>query len=243
MSIRENIKQVQDNIADACARANRDPAEVRLVAVTKRKPVEDVLAALAAGVQHFGENRVEEAEEKIPKVAERLGDLPEPVWHMVGHVQSRKTKDVLPLFPVIHSLDSVKLANKMARYATEMNHTPEVFIQVNVAGEEQKYGFWGANWQRDKAVRAALLDDIGEAVSLDGLRVRGLMTLAPFGAPDDELRAVFQSLAALKAELESHFEIDLPDLSMGMTDDYPIAIEEGATIVRVGRAIFGEREY
>lgn len=243
MSISENIQQVQENIAAACARANRDPSEVQLVAVSKRKPVADVLAALAAGVQHFGENRVEEAQEKIPAIAEQLGDLPEPVWHMVGHVQSRKTSDVLPLFRVTHSLDSVKLAQKMVRVAAELHQKPEVFIQVNVSGEAQKYGFQGANWQQDKAVRAALLDELGQIFILDGLRVRGLMTMAPYGAPERELRAVFTSLAALQAELESQFDVTLPDLSMGMTDDYPIAIEEGATVVRVGRAIFGEREY
>ena len=243
MTIAENIKTVQDNIAAACLRANRNPDSVTLVAVSKRKPLVNVLDALHAGVQHFGENRVEESQEKIPAVAAQLGDLPQPIWHMVGHVQSRKTKDVLPLFSVIHSLDSVKLANRMAKHAKELDVKPSLFIQVNVSGEEQKYGFNGQNWQTNTAVKAALFDELREVLSLDALHIRGLMTMAPYGAPDDELRAVFRSLAMLKAALEEELNVTLPDLSMGMTDDYAIAIEEGATVVRVGRAIFGEREY
>ncbi len=242
-TIADNVQQVQQAIDAACARANRDPAEITLVAVSKRKPIAAVLAAMDAGVQHFGENRVEASQEKIPVVMERLGDGPQPVWHMVGHIQSRKTKDVLPLFPVIHSLDSVKLAEKIARIVAEDGLTPpDVFIQVNVAGEDQKYGFAGANWQHDPAVREALMAEIGQVLALDALQTRGLMTMAPYGAPDAELRAVFASLAELKAEVEQVFGVTLPDLSMGMTDDYPLAIEEGATLVRVGRAIFGERD-
>jgi PLP dependent protein len=242
-TIADNIRQVQESIAAACARANRDPAEITLVAVSKRKPVDAVLAALEAGVQHFGENRVEESQEKVPAVAQRLSGDRQPVWHMVGHIQSRKTKDVLPLFPVIHSVDSVKLAEKINRIVTDDSLTPPgVFIQVNVAGEDQKYGFDGSGWQADAGVRESLLEEIGQVLALEGLRPRGLMTMAPYGAPEADLRAVFASLAALKAEVEQVFGVGLPDLSMGMTDDYPLAIEEGATIVRVGRAIFGERD-
>ncbi|MEM6528654.1 MAG: YggS family pyridoxal phosphate-dependent enzyme [Chloroflexota bacterium] len=242
-TIADNIKQVQENIAAACARAGRNPAEITLVAVSKRKPVVNVLDALAAGVQHFGENRVDEIESKVPEVAEQLGDRPEPVWHWVGHLQSRKTKDVLPLFPWMHSLDSVKLAGKMQRFAEDENLTPQVFIQVNVSGEQQKYGFDGSAWQTASAQKDALMDEFRQILAFDRLQVRGLMTMAPYGVPEADLRAVFQSLAALKAEAEQTLDVQWPDLSMGMTDDYPIAIEEGATIVRVGRAIFGEREY
>ena len=242
-SIAANIKQVRETIAAACARAGRDPDEITLVAVSKRKPLTSVLEALRAGVQHFGENRVKEAQEKIPVLMNNLNDLPEPTWHMVGHIQSRKTKDVLSLFSVTHSLDSVKLAEKMNTIAAEKDQRPQVFIQVNIAGEDQKYGFQGENWQMDADVREALMSEVAQVLQLEALDVRGLMTMAPYGAPEDELRAVFASLAALKAAIEDEFDVTLPDLSMGMTDDYPIAIEEGATVIRVGRAIFGERKY
>lgn len=244
MSIADNVKAVQDRIADACARAGRSPDDITLVAVSKRKPVEDVLTALQAGVQHFGENRVEESSTKLPAVAEQLTDLPQPIWHFVGHIQSRKTKDVLPMFPVLHSLDSLKLAEKIARQMADADHPPpKVFVQVNVSGEEQKYGFPANGWKSSVEIREVFMAQLSQILALDGLDVRGFMTMAPYGAPEAELRAVFASLAALKAEAESQLKVDLPDLSMGMTDDYPIAIEEGATVVRVGRALFGEREY
>lgn len=243
MTVADNVKQVQDTIAAACARANRDPSEVTLVAVSKRKPVADVLAALRAGVTHFGENRLEESATKLPAVAEQCGNLPPPNWHFVGHVQSRKAKEILPLFTVIHSVDSLKLAEKMARIAGETETHPAVFIQVNIAGEDQKYGFDGYNWQQQTATRDHLLRQVQQVLALPHLTVRGLMTMAPYGAPEAELRAVFASLAALRNEVNSRLKVTLPDLSMGMTDDYPIAIEEGATVVRVGRALFGEREY
>ncbi len=239
----DNVQQVRENIAAACARANRDPNEITLVAVSKKKPVSDVLAALQAGVHHFGENRLSESQSKLPAVADQLAGQPAPHWHFVGHIQSRKAKDILSLFPVIHSLDSLKLANKIARIADELPHTPAVFIQVNVSGEKQKYGFQGENWQTDPAVRDALFDQMRQITSLGQLHIRGLMTLAPYGAPEATLRGVFASLAALRAELQTELDIPLPDLSMGMTDDYPIAIEEGATVIRVGRALFGERQY
>ena len=241
-SIAGNIQRVQDNIADACARVNRDPSSVTLVAVSKRKPAEDVLAALAAGVQHFGENRVEEAEQKLPAVAAQLGDLPAPVWHMVGHVQSRKAAEVAAMFSQVHSVDSVRLARRLNRFAVERRGRLSVFVQVNVAGEKQKYGFDGANWQTDSAVRDTLFRAFQQITAFDALDVRGLMTMAPYGASERVLRGVFTSLAALKLTLEGELKVTLPDLSMGMTDDYPLAIEAGATVVRVGRAIFGERD-
>lgn len=241
-TIHENVQRVQETIAAACDRANRDPSEVTLVAVSKRKPVDDVLAALAAGVRHFGENRLEEAEAKLPAVTSRLNTLPSPTWHMVGHIQSRKAKDVLPLFPVLHSIDSLKLAEKVSRIVVTQQVRPSVFLQVNVSGEPQKYGFDGANWEQDADLRKRLFTELQTIMALDGLQVRGLMTMAPFGAPEAVLRNVFRSLARLNTALANELGQPLHDLSMGMTDDYPLAIEEGATVVRVGRAIFGERD-
>jgi pyridoxal phosphate enzyme (YggS family) len=244
MTIADNVRAVQDRIADACAKVGRNPDEITLVAVSKRKPVDAVIEALQAGVQHFGENRVEESVVKLPAVAAQLGELPEPIWHFVGHVQSRKTKEVLPLFPVIHSLDSVKLAQKVSRMVTENGqHAPQLYVQVNVSGEKQKYGFPANGWEKNPQIRDTFIEQLRQILVLEGLDVRGFMTMAPYGAPEAELREVFTSLAALKAESESQLKVHLPDLSMGMTDDYPIAIEEGATVVRVGRALFGEREY
>lgn len=240
--IADNVKRVQERIADACAQAARDPSEITLVAVSKRKPAEDILAALAAGVQHFGENRVEEAEIKIPQVHSALAqqaDVAPPVWHMIGHIQSRKSKHVPPLFRVVHSVDSVKLARQLSA----LGGAPlDVFVQVNVSGEPQKYGFEGYGWQRDVQRYEALCAAFGELLRLPTLRVRGLMTMAPFDAPEPELRSVFASLAQLREALAKQFDVSLPDLSMGMTDDYPSAILEGATVIRVGRAIFGERD-
>lgn len=240
-SISDNIKRVQERIAEACVRAHRDPDSVTLVAVSKRKPTDAILDALAAGVQHFGENRVQESQTKLPQVAAQLNDLPPPIWHMIGHVQSRQAKYLVPLFSVFHAVDSVRLAQKMSKLAQEEQRQLDIFVQVNVSGEVQKYGLHGADWRKNSATVDQLVADVGHIMAQPNLHLRGLMTMAPYDAPEAELRTVFASLAALKSELESQLSVTLPDLSMGMTDDYPIAIEEGATVVRVGRAIFGER--
>jgi PLP dependent protein len=237
--IADNIKRVQDQIADACARAKRDPAEVTLVAVSKRKPVSAIQAALAAGVQHFGENRVEEASEKIPQVR---ADAPQPIWHMVGHIQSRKAKQVVPLFNVVQSVDSLKLAKKLSSLAQEQHLLLDALLEVNTSGEAEKYGFAAHNWQADAEVRATLWDEMREVLALPNLNVRGLMTMAPFYEDMQATRPTFVGLAELRAALYADFSADLPELSMGMTNDYPVAIEEGATLIRIGRAIFGERD-
>lgn len=239
MTIAQNIHLIRQTVAAAAARAGRDPAAVTLIAVSKTWPAEAVVEAAAAGVQHFGENRVEEAEVKIPAVSARVSD---PLtWHMIGHVQSRKAKDVAPLFHVIHSVDTVKLAQKFSTLGVERQQPVEVLLEVNVSGESAKHGFNGAGWASDPAVRTALWADVQQIAALPGLRLRGLMTMAPIVPDAEQARPVFSSLAALRAALQDAFQVALPDLSMGMTDDYPVAVEEGATLIRVGRAIFGER--
>ena len=239
MSITENLETVRQSIVDACARVGRDPQTVTLIAVSKTSPVEAVVEAAAAGAQHFGENRVEEAEWKIPAVAAQLSTGVN--WHMIGHIQSRKAKDVAPLFQVVHSVDTLKLAQKFSALGME-RHTPlEILLEVNVSGEEAKHGFDAANWSSDAAVKNAFWGQLEQIVALPGLRLRGLMTMAPIVDDAEQARPVFASLAALRGAIQESFKITLPDLSMGMTDDYPVAIEEGATLVRVGRAIFGER--
>lgn len=234
--IAENIAQVQASIAQACERAGRSPQSVTLVAVTKTKPVTMIREAIDAGLRHFGENRVEEASEKIPQIT-----TPDVHWHMIGHVQSRKAKQVVPLFDLIHSLDSLKLADKYARLAQEHNRTLNVLLQMNVSGEESKEGLDAVNWEADADKRAALWAETRAIAALPALNITGLMTVAPFTDDEGIIRPVFASLRRLRDALSEELARPLPQLSMGMTDDYPIAIEEGATIIRIGRAIFGER--
>lgn len=240
MTIADNIKRVEDSLGAACAKVGRDPAEITLVAVSKQQSVESIVAAAAAGIRHFGENRVEEAEDKIAAVNKQAA---QPItWHMVGHVQSRKAKRALPLFDLVQSVDSLRLARKFSSLAQAREQTLEVLLEINVSGEASKYGLRGYNCCGHSATKDALWREVGEILSLEGLRARGLMTMAPYGAPPETIRGVFAGLFALRQALASDFSISLPVLSMGMTDDYAIAIEEGATMVRIGRAIFGERK-
>lgn len=238
--IHENITQVRAEIDAACRRVGRDPATVTLIAVSKQKSVAAVLAALEAGVQHFGENRVEESEWKIPQVVAQASA--KPLWHMIGHLQSRKAKALPGLFDVLHSLDSVKLAEKLSQQLVQIGSTLDVLLQMNVSGELSKEGFHAVGWQTDAAVFSALCAQVAIISQLPGLRLRGLMTMAPIAEDLEIVRPFFASLAALRAALSTELQIALPDLSMGMTDDYPVAIEEGATFVRIGRALFGERQ-
>jgi PLP dependent protein len=239
MTIHKNLERVQAQIGEACTKVGRDPQAVTLVAVSKTHPASSVLEAAAAGTLHFGENRVEEAEVKIPLVKGQT--TRQLKWHMVGHLQSRKAKDAAPLFDTIHSIDTLKLAEKLSRHATEFGRTIDVMLEINIAGEENKYGFPANNWEHDDEIRAALFAQAKQIRMLPNLQVVGLMTMAPIVAQMEEARPVFAGLARLRLALQMEIGAALPELSMGMTDDYPIAIEEGATIVRIGRAIFGER--
>lgn len=240
MSIADRLAEVHSIIAAACQRAGRAPADVRLVAVSKTHPPALILEALQAGAQHLGENRVEEAESKIPAVRS-LTDRP-ATWHMIGHIQSRKARDVAALFDWVHSVDSLKLASRLSAPSVEQRRRLPVLLEVNVSGEESKYGFQAVGWEKNPAVRDALWREVEQIVSLPGLDVRGLMTMAPIVPLMEQTRPVFASLRGLRDALSTSLGLPLPELSMGMTDDYPVAIEEGATIVRIGRALFGERE-
>ena len=239
MTITENIQEVRQRIVDACAKSGRHPDEVTLIAVSKTNPPEALIKALTAGAQHFGENRVEEAESKIPIVNAQVSKP--PTWHMIGHVQSRKAKEVVPLFQYVHSVDTLKLAQKFSTLSMEQGKQLNVLLEINVSGEEAKHGFVAVNWAMDEVVRRELWSQIEQVLALPGLHICGLMTMAPIVADPEEARPVFASLSKLRQAFQSDFSVTLPDLSMGMTDDYPVAIEEGATFVRVGRAIFGER--
>jgi pyridoxal phosphate enzyme (YggS family) len=228
-SITANLQRVRGRIAAAAERVGRDPAEITLVAVTKTHSPEVILAAYEVGLRHFGENRVEEA-------AGKVGDLPEDItWHMVGHLQSRKAALAVDLFDIVHSVDSVKLARRLDRFCSERGQTMPVLLEVNVSGEASKYGFPIAD-------RDTLGAAIAEMLSLSHVRVEGLMTMAPIVTDPEDTRPVFRSLRELRDALATRFpQIEWRHLSMGMTDDFEVAIEEGATLVRIGRAIFGPR--
>jgi pyridoxal phosphate enzyme (YggS family) len=243
MTICENVAAVQARIADACRKAGRDPASVTLIAVSKTHPPEDVLTALACGLQHFGENRVEESSIKLPAVSART-EAP-LTWHMIGHLQSRKARDAAALFDWVHSVDTVRLANKLSTAVADLRpeRSMQVFLEVNVSGEASKSGFDAAEWASSTAQQRELVQSVQQILALPGLNVRGLMTMAPVVEDAEQARPVFSSLRRLRDFLVAETGCPLSDLSMGMTDDYPVAIEEGATFVRVGRAIFGERIY
>ena len=231
-SLQANLIRVQERIAAAAARVGRDVATITLVAVSKTHPVEALLTAYELGVRHFGENRVEEASAKLPAFKQVIAD-PAVVFHMIGHIQSRKAEDVARLFDRVHSVDSMKLAQRLARFAAK---PLPILLEVNVSGEESKYGFDGAR-------RAELFDAVETISQLPPLRLDGLMTMAPIVENPEEARPVFRALRELRDEIAVRYPaLALPHLSMGMTDDFEVAIEEGATLVRVGRAIFGERE-
>ncbi len=237
--IGENITRVRERITAACQRVGRSPEEITLVAVTKTRPVSEIREAIEHGITDFGENRFEEAAEKIPALADQSVR-----WHMIGHVQSRKSREVAALgFHLIHSLDTVKLARRYSQFAVENGMTLPVLLEMNVSGETTKSGWIAYNWEKEDAVRLTLWHDIETVLSLPGLQVQGLMTMAPIVEQMEAARPVFQSLAALRNALRERYpDTAWPHLSMGMTDDFDVAIEEGATLVRIGRAIFGERE-
>lgn len=238
MNVADNLRAVNERIGAACQRANRSPDEVILVAVSKKKSLALMQSAYDAGVRHFGENRLEEATQKMQQWT--VADVQ---WHMIGHVQSRKARALTALrFGLIHSLDSMKMATRYDRLATEQGLRLPVLMQVNVSGEATKSGWSAYNWQEDDAVRASLWHDIEQLLSLAALDIQGLMTMAPIVDAPEATRPVFRALAELRQRLQQDFDtIQWQHLSMGMTDDFEVAIEEGATIIRVGRAIFGER--
>jgi pyridoxal phosphate enzyme (YggS family) len=216
--IRAGIAGVEARIAAACAASGRARGDVRLVAVTKTFPAADVDHAVAAGMTDVGENKVQEARDKKPLVQGSAR------WHLIGHLQSNKVKDAVRLFDVIQAVDSAELAEKVARAAESAGKRQEILLQVNIGGEEQKSG-------AARADAAQLVKRIG---ALPAVHLSGLMAIPPAGEPE-ETRRYFRDLRAMRDDL------GLTELSMGMTDDFTVAIEEGATIIRVGRAIFGNR--
>ncbi|MDW8297718.1 MAG: YggS family pyridoxal phosphate-dependent enzyme [Anaerolineae bacterium] len=236
----QRLEAVRREIADACRRVGRSPDSVTLVAVSKTQPSAVILEAIRHGQLDFGENRVEEALEKIAEIGSAAK------WHMIGHVQSRKARDVVALFDYVHSLDSARLAERYARLLAEGGRGDarpfRVLIEVNISGEPSKYGVLAANWQHNRAVRQTLWSEVQRMVGLPLVQVEGLMTMAPVVSEPEQARPYFASLRLLRDALADDFpQANWHMLSMGMSDDYTVAIEEGATHVRIGRAIFGER--
>jgi pyridoxal phosphate enzyme (YggS family) len=235
-SIRVNYERVLEQIATAARRSGRDPGEVRLVVVTKSQPVEVVRAAIEAGARILGENYPEEAVTKIQAVAGQSA----VEWHMIGHVQSRKARLVVDQFALLHSLDSLKLARRLDRFAAEANRVVPVLLEFNVGGEASKAG-WDAS---DKDRWEAFLPDVSSIVELPNLRVQGVMTMPPLERDPEDARRFFQKLRRLRDRLAARFlQAGWGELSMGTSSDYPVAVEEGATLVRVGTAIVGARKY
>jgi len=225
--IATQLAAVQEAMAAAANAAGRDPSTVRLVAVSKTHPASAVAAAAAAGQHVFGESRVQEAREKIPACPPGLD------WHFIGHLQKNKVRQALPLFTFFHSIDSTPLALAVDRIAGETGQTVAGLLEVNISGEETKYGF----------TPAQLRTEFPALAQLPHLRIRGLMTMAPYSDNPEDARPVFRALRELRDELQTAHACSLPELSMGMSGDFAPAIAEGATLVRIGSSIFGERPH
>ncbi|MCY3763981.1 MAG: YggS family pyridoxal phosphate-dependent enzyme [Gemmatimonadetes bacterium] len=227
-SISENLKRVRERISRAAERAGRQAHDITLVAVSKTKPAEAIVEAAAAGVRVVGENRVQEAERKV-------GDVTDVVaWHLVGHLQRNKVKSALRLFEMIHSVDSLRLAKEIGKRAVQAGISARTLVQVNTSGADSQFG----------AEPDATVDLVGRISELEGVGVEGLMTIGQFLPDPEAVRPCFVQLRELGEEIAAaRFEgVSMAHLSMGMTGDFEVAIEEGATMVRVGSAIFGARQ-
>jgi pyridoxal phosphate enzyme (YggS family) len=224
-SIAENLNRVRTQIATAAAKSGRSAEDVELVAITKTHPTEKVREAIEASQTLFGESRVQEARAKVPELPSNIR------WHFVGHLQKNKVRQALPLFEMIHSVDSLALAQDINRIAEEEGLYPLVLLEVNLAGEGSKFGFSPDD----------LRGKMEALLALPRLSIEGLMCIPPLAVESEDSRKFFVQLRQLRDSLEKEFSVKLPQLSMGMTQDFPIGIEEGATLVRVGTAIFGER--
>lgn len=242
-TLTERLTAVRERIAAAARRVNRDPATIRLVGVTKAHPADVIRAALEAGLCDVGENRVQEAEAKMTALEAERQRL---TWHLIGHLQTNKAKKAAMLFDVVHSVDSLRLAQMLDQHAAEVRRDAQgrlpILLQVNVSGEATKFGFDLDGWETRLDIYERFCADVERTLALPHLDVRGLMTIAPWGPDPEQARPIFRAVRRLRDNLAQRFPAAAwRELSMGMTDDFEVAIEEGATIVRIGRAIFGER--
>ena len=227
--IKENIEAVQANIEAACQKAGRDPGEVTLIAVSKTKPLSDIEEAIDCGMMEFGENKVQELVDKIEHVSRPVH------WHLIGHLQTNKVKYIADKGLLIHSVDSVKLAKEIQKEAVKKQADCDILLEVNVAQEESKFGF----------TCEEVPDAVAEIAQLSNVHIQGLMTIAPFVENPEDNRVIFAKLHKLLLDIKSRNidNVNMNVLSMGMTNDYTVAVEEGATMVRVGTGIFGARNY
>jgi pyridoxal phosphate enzyme (YggS family) len=228
MEIEENIRSLRENIARIAEKVKRNPEKIEIVAVSKTVEVERIKEALKCGIKIIGENKVQEAEEKFCKISEKFGK------HLVGHLQTNKVKKAIGLFDMIQSLDSLKLANEISKRALEGGKVMDVLVEVNTSGEESKFGL-----KPDE-----VLDFVKNISELKGIKVKGLMTVGLFTSDIQKARPCFKSLKGIfeRIKTENILGIDMKYLSMGMTSDYEVAIEEGSNMLRIGTAIFGERK-
>jgi pyridoxal phosphate enzyme (YggS family) len=225
VDIAANLNHVRQRIAAACARSGRDAASVELLTVSKGHPADVVRAAAELGLSVFGENRVQEARAKIGLCPGRLR------WHLIGHLQSNKCRDAVHFFAMIQSVDSLSLAREINKWAESSAKTMPVLIEVNVAGEASKFGY----------APEKVLAELAEINALPKIEVHGLMTVAPFAQDAEKVRPVFRRLRELKGQCEELLGAPLPHLSMGMSGDFEVAVEEGATMIRLGSAVLGPR--
>ena len=225
MDLTANLHSIQQRLRAACERAGRDPASVTLLAVTKTHPPETIQEATRLGLQVFGENKVQEARAKIPLCPVKAR------WHLIGHLQSNKCRDAVALFEMIESVDSLALAQEINKRAEQAAKTMPILLEVNVAGEASKFGY-----QPEQ-----MLAELPQINALPRLEIHGLMAIPPYAPVPEKARPYFRRLRELKQQAEAVLGAPLPHLSMGMSGDFEVAIEEGATIVRVGTALFGER--
>lgn len=222
----ERLAKIRENISEACRRAGRDPAGVTVVAVTKTHGPEAVREAWDAGLGVMGENKVQEAAAKIPLCVSG------PDWHLIGHLQKNKVRHALALFSAIHSVDTLELLQAIDRVAGEDGHSPHILLETNVSGESSKFG-----------IRPDVLPGVVEAaLGCRNVTLDGFMTMAPFSPNPEDSRPHFARLRALRDDMERRFGAGFPALSMGMSGDYAVAVEEGASMVRIGTALFGARE-
>jgi pyridoxal phosphate enzyme (YggS family) len=224
-TVKDNLETINKKIKEAALKVNRDPQEIKLVAVTKTATLEQIKEAINEGVKIIGENKVQEAKGKYQVLTTEVK------WHLIGHLQTNKVKYAVEIFDLIHSVDSIKLAKEIDKRSVQFKKTIDVLIEVNISGEETKYGY---NPEKVEA----FLKEISE---FSGIRVRGLMTIAPISKNKEEVRPYFRRLRELSERIRDKNikNIKMDYLSMGMTDDFEIAIEEGANMVRIGRGIFG----
>lgn len=227
MTVADNFKDVTRRIAISCEKSARRPEDVTLIAVTKEASVEAVKEAMASGASDLGENRIQSALEKYKVIGDQV------TWHLIGHLQTNKVREAVRIFSLIHSVDSARLALAIEKEALKAGKVQDVLVEVNVSGEETKFGITPPD-------APALIKEIG---AYPNIKVLGLMTIAPLAPDPEKSRPYFRALRELRDQLnDKRYTInDIRHLSMGMTDDFEVAIEEGATMVRVGRAIFGER--